>query len=273
MFSRFFKKKQKELKDLIEFKYNDKSVKIHINLKDASFEVKSYLELIIEELIDEDIASFDDAILSIPHKKVYQLPEDNLKIFSFPNFFGGSVEVELDGLVNQGDSKFIVNIFDENHIKILPYKIFGSILHITTKRFLLLPQNIYDIFIARENTKNSSDFKKYHFIELLQNDITDKVKFNGLSENDFIETVSNVELNITEDENHNIVLSPKIADLDDKLIKKYQEVINSKDDSLMITDVQSHSTIRNIIDKKNIKVAQAINKKAVISTYPKRTPK
>jgi len=264
MFSKLFKKHKKELKDLIEFKYDDKSVNISINLDEASQEVKSYLELIIEELVDEDIAFFNESILTIPHKNIHQISEDNLKIFCFPNFFNGSIEVELDGLINQDNSKFIINLFDENNTKIIPYKVIGSILHITTKNFLLLPKNVYNIFTAKKETENSPDFKKYQFIELLQNDITDKVKFNGLSDNDFVETVSNIELNITEDENHNIVLSPKIADLDDDKVKQYQDVIDSKDDSLLITEVKGNTTIRNIIDEKNIKVAQAINKKTVI---------
>ena len=264
MFSKLFKKHKKELKDLINFKYDDKSVNIFINLKEAKQEVKSYLELIIEELEDEDIALFDDSILTIAHKNIYQISENNLKILCFPKLFNGSIEVELDGLINQGNSKFIINLFDKSSRKIIPYKVIGSILQITTKNFLLLPKNIYDIFIEKKKTENSTDFKKYQFIELLQNDITDKVKFNGLSENDFVQTVSSIELNISEDENHNIVLSPKIADLDDKRIKQYQEVIDSKDDSLMITEINGKSTIRNIIDEKNIKVVQAINKKTVI---------
>src|SRR3989339_1920686 len=264
MFSKLFKKHKKELKDLIDFKYDDKSVNITINLNDASLEVKSYLELVIEELEDEDIGIFKNNILVIPHKNVHQISEDNLKIFSFPDFFDGTVEVELQGLINQDNSKFIIHLFDSSHIEIIPYKILGSILHITAKTYLLLPEYIYNIFVAKDETINSTDFQKYQFIELLQNDVTDKVKFNGFSENDFVETVSNIELNIREDENHNIILSPKIADLDNETIKKYQSVIDSKDDSLLITQVYGNSTIRNIIDEKNIKVIQAINKDSVI---------
>ena len=70
MFSKLFKKHKKELKDLIDFKYDDKSVNISINLKEASQEVKSYLELIIEELEDEDFALFNDNILIIPHNNI-----------------------------------------------------------------------------------------------------------------------------------------------------------------------------------------------------------
>ena len=264
MFSKLFKKHKKELKDLIGFKYDEKSVSILMNFQEASQEVKSYLELIIEEFEDEGIAIFNDNTLTILHENIYQISEDNLQIFCFPNFFNGNIEVVLNGLINQGNSSFIVNLFDESNTKIIPYKIIGSILHITTKNFLLLPKNVYDIFTAKKETENSTDFEKYQFIELLQNDITDKVKFNSLSENDFVQTVSNIELNITEDENHNIVLSPKIANLDDKRIKQYQDIIDSKDDSLMITEVHGNSTIRNIIDEKNIKVAQAINKRTVI---------
>jgi SNF2 family DNA or RNA helicase/HJR/Mrr/RecB family endonuclease len=264
VFSKLFKKHKKELKDLIDFKYDDKAVNIFINLKEASLEVKSYLELIIEELEDEDTALFNDNTLTIPHNNIHKISENNLKIFCFPNFFNGSIEVELDGLINQDNSKFIINLFDESNIKIIPYKVVGSILQITTKNFLLLSKNVYDIFVDKKKTENSTDFEKYKFIELLQNDITDKVKFNGLSENDFVQTVSNIELNISEDKNHNIILSPKIANLDDKRIKQYQDIIDSKNDSLMITELYGNSTIRNIIDEKNIKVAKAINKKAII---------
>jgi len=264
MFSKFFKKKQKELKNLIGFSYNDRTVNVAINLNDATKEVKSYLELIIEELEDENVAVFDDSVLIIPHENIYQISEDNLKIFSFPDMFDGKLEVELQGLINQDNSKFIIHLFDANDTEVVPYKIFGSILHITSKHFLLLPENIYKIFIAKDKIVGSTDFQKYQFIELLQNDVTDTVKFNGLSENDFVETVSNIKLNITENENHDIVISPKIADLDAELVDKYKDVIDSKDDSLLITETHGNSTIRNIIDEKNLKVAQAINKKKII---------
>lgn len=264
MFSKLFKKHKKELKDLIEFKYDDTSVKIAINLNDASFEVKSYLELIIEELVDEEIGIFNNNILTISHKNIYKLSEENLNIFAFPSFFHGKAEVELSGLINQDNSKFMINLFDENNIKIIPYKVFGAILQITTKTYFLLPENIYTIFVAKEKTLYSIDFQKYQFIELVQNDTTDRVKFNGLSQNDFVETVSNIELNIKEDENHNIILSPKIADLDDERVNQYRDVIDNKSDSLLITQVHGKSTIRNILDEKNLKVAQAINKKALI---------
>jgi len=264
MFLKLFKKHKKELKELIEFNYDEKSINISIKLKEATQEVKSYLELVIEELEDEDIAVFADGTLIIPHKSVYQVSQENLNIFQFPNVFKGSVEVDLEGLINQGNSKFKVHLLDDSDTKIIPYKIVGSILHITSKRYYLLPQNIYDIFIEKEKTENGSEFKKYQFIELLQNDTTDKVKFNGLSENDFVETVPNIELNIEEDEDHNIVLSPKISDLDHNKVKQYQDVIDGKDDSLLITDVQGKSTIRHVIDEKNINVARAINRKRVI---------
>jgi hypothetical protein len=264
VFSKFFKKKRKELKELILFEYDNDSINISLKLNEASPEVKSYLELIIEELVDEDIATFDKNILTIPHKNVDQISEENLQIFLFPTLFEGTVEVEMQGLINQDNSKFIVHLFDENNTKIIPYKVVGTILHITNRNYFLLPSNMYDIFEAKNETENSSEFKKYQFIELLQNDIMDKVKFTGLSDNDFVETVSNIELNITEDENQNIILSPKIADLNDEIIKAYKNVIDTKNENLVITDVQNDSMIRNIIDEKNIKVAQAINKKSVI---------
>ena len=264
MLSKLFKKHKKELKDLIDFKYDDKSVNIAISLNEATPEVKSYLELIIEELEDEDIAVFSNDVLTIPHKNIYQISEENLKIFGFPDTFDGRMEVELEGLINQDNSMFIIHLYDNNGTEIIPYKIIGSILHITSKTYYFLPENIYNIFVAREKTTESSDFKKYQFIELVQNDVTDKVKFIGLNENDFVETVSNIELNITENENHDIVISPKIADLDEDLVNKYKDVIENSDDSLLITEVHGHSTIRNIIDEKNLKVSQAINKNPVI---------
>ena len=264
MFSKLFKKHKKELKDLIDFKYDDLAVNISIYLKESSQEVRSYLELIIEELEDEEIALFENSILTIKHQNIYKLFEDYQKIFCFPDSFDGSLEVELQGLINQYDSEFIVQLFDRNGSKIIPYKIMGSILHITNKNFLLLPKNMYDIFVAKNKTQNSTDYEKYKFIELLQKDDTDKVKFNGFSDNDFVETVSNIELNITEDENHNLVLSPKIVGIDDEKIKRYKDVIDSKEDSLLITEVDNNTIVRKLIDEKNIKVAQAINKKAVI---------
>ena len=263
MFSKFFKKKQKELNELTDFNYTIDTINISIDIEQASNDVSTYLELIIEELIDENLVTFSDGIIKINHKDVYNISSNYLAIFSFPKFFNGSLEVELEGLINQDNSKFIIHLYETSNIKILPYKIFGSILHITNNKFMLLPENIYNIFVSKDNTKNSNEFKKYQFIELLQKDITEKVKFNGLRDNDFIETVTSIELDIVENENNDIVISPKIAGLSKELTSKYQDVIDSND-NLLITEVLDNNVIRNIIDEKNIKIAQAINKKTII---------
>ena len=224
MFSKFLKKKQKELKEIIEFKYDDNHINILLNLNQASKEVKSYLELIIEDLEDEEIAIYNNNILSFNHKNIYKLTNDNLIIFGFPIFFDGNLSVELDGLINQDNSKFIIQLFESGGSQIIPYKIVGSILQITSKRYFLLPNNLYDIFIMKNKTIDGKEFLKYQFIELLQKDITEKVKFNGFRNNDFVETISTIELNISENENNDIVISPKISDLDDSLISKYENV-------------------------------------------------
>ena len=118
MFSKFFKKKQKELNELTDFNYTIDTINISIDIEQASNDVRTYLELIIEELIDENLVTFSDGIIKINHKDVYNISSNYLAIFSFPKFFNGSLEVELEGLINQDNSKFIIHLYETSNIKI-----------------------------------------------------------------------------------------------------------------------------------------------------------
>lgn len=264
LFSKLFKKHSKELKELLSFAYDEKAVFITINLDEAKITLKRYLELVIDELVSEDVLSFANNTLTIPHKNIYHLSEENMHLFGFPAFFDGTLEVELRGIVNQDNSLFIINLFDMHHQPIFPYKIYGSILHLTKSTYFLLPQNFYTIFEEKQKTLQSSEFEKFHFIEFVQNDVSGRVKFNSLAQNDLIESVASIELDIKEDSEHNLVLSPKISDLDTELIEKYRDVIAFKEKSLLIPRTHEKGIVRNLIDEKNLKIAQAIQKKSIV---------
>ena len=68
---------------------------------------------------------------------------------------------------------------------------------------LKFPKNMYDIFSKIKSLDNNDEYSMYSFIEVLQEDTSNKIKFQGLADNDFIKTVKKISIDIQEDENNN----------------------------------------------------------------------
>ena len=263
MFSKFFKKKIKELKDIITIDYDENYIFLHINIEELSQDTQIFFDLIVDELTDENLIEYNQNTIQVPHQNIYEAQEILSRLIDIKNF-DGSLEVILKGIVSQDNAKFILNLFDTNYNQIAPYKVYGSILEITKTTFYLLPKNIFEIFQAKKYIKDN--FHKYKFIELVQNDTSNKVKFVGLMKNDKIKTVENknMGLNIQEDDKHNLILSPKIDELDENKIEKYKEHIEHAQDNLLLTDVDDGKITRYLLDENQLKIAKAINNNSFV---------
>jgi len=260
MFSRFFKKRTKELQEVLKLEYDEKNIYIRVDIESLNQDTRNFFELIVDELEEEQLIIFNQNTIQIKYENVYKT--DMLNMFLNIQEFRGSLEVELQGLIQQDNAVFLLNLFDERYNQIAPYKIYGAILEITKNNFYLLPQNIFKIFQAYNNIDN--DLHKYQFIELIQNDNSNKVKFNGFMEHDRVKTVDTIGLNIKEDQFHNLILSPQIDGLDETKIQQYKNVIDKAKKNLLLTDTAKEKITRYLLDDTKIKLAQTINKKSFV---------
>ncbi len=67
----------------------------------------------------------------------------------------------------------------------------------------------------------------YSFIETLQEDISNKVKFDSLGNKDFIKSVKKISIDIKEDENNDLLLTPKLDDLSTEYSNLYAKNIEN----------------------------------------------
>jgi SNF2 family DNA or RNA helicase len=258
LLKKLFSKFKKEIKDSITFGYDEKYININIDFNSLNIDVKNFIEMSMFDL--EHIIHKEDNLFKIEHKDIYELGKEYLELFRFPKTFEGSMEVKLRGLINQGNAQFQVKLFDEKEI--FPYQIFGSILKVSNYEEYVLPKNMYDIFSRNKSLDNSSEYSMYSFIETLQEDTSNKIKFEGLGDNDFIKTVKKIAIDIQEDENNNLLLTPKFDDLPTEHSKIYEKNIDNSSESLLITNVdkKTNSLNRYLLNKSDIEVSKTINK-------------
>jgi len=259
---KLFSKFKKDIQESIVFNYDQEYVLINIDFKSLDEDIKNFIEM---SLIDfDDIIDIQETLIKIRHSDVYQLEEEYRELFKFPSLFDGTMKVLLSGLINQGNAKFQVKLFGEKEI--IPYQIFGSILKVSDYEQYLLPDNMYNIFTTKNNL-NNSEYDMFSFIELLQEDTSNKIFFDGLGDNDFVKSVKKISIDIQEDTNNDLLLSPKYDDLNTEISKKYVQKIDNSDNSLLITSVdrENNSTTRYLLNNEDIELSKVINKTKRIS--------
>lgn len=256
--NKLFSKFKKEIKESIQFNYDDNYIYIQIDFENLNTDVKNFIEMSMFDF--EDIIQRENNAFKIEHKNIYNLENEYLVLFKLPKLFDGNMEVKLIGLINQGNARFQIKLFNEKEI--FPYQIFGSILKISDFEQYLLPQNMYDIFNKYKQLDKNSEYSMYSFIETLQEDISNKVIFNGLGSNDFVKSVKKVSIDIKEDENNDLILTPKLDDLPTEYSNLYEKNIQNSTESLLITNVdrETNSVKRYLLNKQDIEVTKTINK-------------
>lgn len=255
---KLFSKFKKEISDSIFLNYDEESIIITINFKDLNADIKNFIEMSMFDL--EEIIHSEDNVFRIKHQDIYKLESEYLELFKLPKFFNGKLEVKLIGLINQGNANFQIKLFNEREI--FPYQIIGTILKVSDNEQYLIPKNMYNIFIKNSEVDKNYEYSMYSFIELLQEDTSNSVKFIGLNDNDFVKTVKKISIDIEEDENNNLLLTPRFDDLSIEYSKKYEKNIESSKDSLLITNVDKKTNLINryLLDKQDLEVSKTINK-------------
>lgn len=255
---KFLSKLKKNINDSIMFNYDEDCVNIDIDFNILNTDIKNFIEMSMFDL--KHIIKRENNLFKIEHKNIYQLDKEYLDLFKFPKTFEGSMEVNLRGLINQGNAQFQIKLFNEKEI--FPYQVIGSVLKISDYEEYILPENMYDIFSKNKLLDNSNEYFMYSFIEILQEDISNKVKFNGLRDNDFVKSVKKISIDIQEDENNDLILTPKFDDLPTEYSKKYENNINNSNESLLIPyeDRATNSTNRYLLNQSDIEVSKIINK-------------
>ncbi|MBP6714418.1 MAG: DEAD/DEAH box helicase family protein [Aliarcobacter sp.] len=261
--AKLLSKFKKEIKDSIQFNYDDNYIYIQIDFENLNIDIKNFIEMSLFDL--EDIIQRENNVFKIEHKNIYNLENEYLELFKLPKLFNGHMEVKLIGLINQGNARFQIKLFNEK--KIFPYQIFGSILKVSDFEQYLLPQNMYDIFNKYVHLDKNSEYSMYSFIETLQEDISNKVKFDSLGNKDFIKSVKKISIDIKEDENNDLLLTPKLDDLSTEYSNLYEKNIENSTKSLLITNVdkETNSVYRYLLNEQDIEVVKTINKTKKIS--------
>lgn len=256
--TKLLSKFKKNINDSITFNYDENYVNINIDFNGLNVDIKNFIEMSMFDL--EHIIERENNLFKIEHKNIYELDKLYLELFRFPKTFEGNMEVKLRGLVNQGNAQFQIKLFNKKEI--FPYQIIGSILKVSNYEHYVLPKNMYEIFSKNKTLDNNSEYSKYSFIEALQEDTSNKVKFDGLGDNDFVKSVKKVSIDIQEDENNDLILIPKFDDLPTEHSKKYEKNIENSNDSILITNVdkETKSVNRYLLDKQDIEVSKTINK-------------
>ncbi len=258
LLKKLFSKFKKEINSSIIFNYDENYVNINIDFSGLNVDIKNFIEMSMFDL--EHIIQRENNIFRIEHKNIYELENEYLKLLKFPKEFNGKMEVKLRGLINQGNAQFQIKLFKDKEI--FPFQIIGSILKVSNVEEYVLPKNMYEIFSKNNTLDNNSEYSMYSFIETLQEDTSNKVRFDGLSDNDFVKSVKKVSIDIQEDENNDLILTPKFDDLPTEHSKKYEKNIENSNDSILITNVdkETKSVNRYLLNKQDIEVSKTINK-------------
>jgi len=261
--NKLFSKFKKEIKDSIQFNYDDNYIYIQIDFENLNIDIKNFIEMSMFDL--EDIFKRENNIFKIEHQNIYDLENEYLELFKLPKLFNGHMEVKLIGLINQVNARFQIKLFNEKEI--FPYQIFGSILKVSDFEQYLLPPNMYDIFNKYKQLDKNNEYLMYSFIETLQEDISNKVKFDSLGNKDFIKSVKKISIDIKEDENNDLLLTPKLDDLSTEYSNLYEKNIENSTKSLLITNVdkETNSVYRYLLNEQDIEVVKTINKTKKIS--------
>ena len=184
LLKKLFSKFKKEINSSIIFNYDENYVNINIDFSGLNVDIKNFIEMSMFDL--EHIIQRENNIFRIEHKNIYELENEYLKLLKFPKEFNGKMEVKLRGLINQGNAQFQIKLFKDKEI--FPFQIIGSILKVSNVEEYVLPKNMYEIFSKNNTLDNNSEYSMYSFIETLQEDTSNKVRFDGLSDNDFVKS-------------------------------------------------------------------------------------
>lgn len=250
-----------EPEQIINSRFNESHYIISISpiLKDK--DILRYYHTQFEAFDNENIATYDNNELSIPHQNLYELlNDDRSSLLNLPKLFDGELEVSHRGNL-QGDASFEIS-FKQNHETLFGVKVVGSILKLTSTNFFLLPKEMYEALqLLNLAIQSNKVYDRYVAIGYIQGVDSDKIAYAGLRENDLITTVNGVGIDIIEQEDGSLRISPLISGLDhDYLDHHKNEIVSHQEDNLLLARVYDGQITRYAWSEKKLSGAKKIFK-------------
>jgi SNF2 family DNA or RNA helicase/HJR/Mrr/RecB family endonuclease len=262
----FLKKLTKQEKgELLTVDFNAFGINITLHHGRANPAILSLYQNLFMELVDDNIATLNETVLSVKHDQVYSLLRDERSsLLMLPSIFNGSLEVTHRGFLDQ-DAKFEMSfILDDSPL--FGMQTFGSILRVSNNERYILPESIsmaLNLISKAHTSKRASD--RYIVIEHIQSDESGQLEYKGLKENDFVSSVKNIGIDIVEDEDGDLHINPLISGLESDFVSKVKNTISSQDESsLLLTNVGDNRIMRYVLDEDKLRGAKKILSTATI---------
>ena len=261
MFDFLKKLNKKEKKEIINYSYDQNAIHFKLNRNFSSGDAVQLYNNLFNDLAEDGFGTVEENILSISHNDIYPfLKDDRSKLFPIPKYFDGTMEVKHRGFLDR-DAIFEVN-FIQNDTLLFSPKIIGSILELTENTHFLLPESMYQSYLAIKRAEQSNDTAlRYSAIETMQSFEDNGVYYKGLKENDFIKKVDTIGIDIIENDTGELDIYPLILGLETEFIVRNSSTIaKHPDQHLILTNQNNEKTIRYILEEKQLKSAKAIIK-------------
>lgn len=261
----FFNKNKGKIQSSVLLDYQADGLYININPL-ASKSIQDFIHYIQDSIISEGLGDIKDNSLYLSPENFYYLEEEQLKILNIPILFVGYAKLIMKGHINQGNVTFSCEFFSNENEQMFGATILGNFLKISSTEIYLLPQNIYLLLQLIQKAKSQSEYDAYKLIEYAQNDTNENIIFDAFSKNDYIETVDKIRLDIQEDEDNNLIMHPRVSDLSQQQTTKYEALIRSKTDNLLITEVDAKANTikRYALDEKKLDIVKNIQQRKKI---------
>ena len=193
-------------------KINDNSIIVQLD----DFTKKA----VAKNLVLEENAVISNDSLEILHSKVYDIEQDRLEALGFPTIFDGYLLVKMHGTPNSSNF-WLETFFADSSTKDMECTQVGSILKIWHSHYLL-SREMFEICEAIKVANSTQDeFLRWRAIELAKKSQSDKINFEGLSDNNIIVSVEKIKIDIKPNEDGSLDILPMFGSLSDKARTNY----------------------------------------------------
>jgi len=204
---------------------------LELELKD------DYQKTVASNIESDGYGTINGTILCIEYDDVYRIEYSRLVALDMPPLFGGFMSIKMDGLPNAQKCNFteIFSYPDNAHIR--GCQIEGCILKVSKKESYWLPQEMYIMskYIEKANNSNN-EFDRWEVINTASNS-SKNIKFTGFKDDVIIETPEKVHIDIIQNSDGSIELSPNISNIPIDIFKKYKDrMVEENRDGIVVTD-------------------------------------
>lgn len=240
IFSKIFKN-TKEIKYEFKKKYEDDYILIEIFKNNKKCSISNFSQKEYEYLLNTDVfaISKEENYLKLPYENIYQLDEESLNFFGFPQYFYGILKIENDSyFLNKSGLKYNILFIDgENKYR---YEKNNIILREKDEKNFLLQKDDYelvkDIIEYNENSiKNTIPLEQYKIVKKIKNLATKKSIILGkeIEKIGEINLINNLQLDFEEKDLNNMEIIPLLKTdsenfQDQKIIDAFKKEFKNK---------------------------------------------